>query len=59
MIVDDDGQGAGDDDLARAQVRGALGLAAIEGHAVARGGTLVVGRSELGGMRVEVAIPAQ
>lgn len=58
MIVDDDGQGADQDALAGAQARGALGLAAIEGHAVARGGTLITGRSELGGMRVEVAIPA-
>lgn len=58
MIVEDDGRGATEEDLALARTRGALGLAAIEGHAQSRGGTLGVGRSDLGGMRVEVAIPA-
>lgn len=58
LVVEDDGQGAEQDDIDRARARGALGLAAIEGHAVARGGTLTLGRSELGGLRVEVAIPA-
>lgn len=58
MIVEDDGIGASEDQLDRARARGALGLAAIEGHAVARGGTVQLGRSELGGMRLEVAIPA-
>jgi hypothetical protein len=58
MIVEDDGSGASEEQLDRARARGALGLAAIEGHAVARGGTLQLGRSELGGMRLEVAIPA-
>jgi two-component sensor histidine kinase len=58
LVVEDDGQGAEQDDIDRARARGALGLAAIEGHAVARGGTLTLARSELGGLRVEVAIPA-
>ncbi|HEX9437276.1 MAG TPA: ATP-binding protein, partial [Candidatus Limnocylindria bacterium] len=58
LIVEDDGQGAGQDDIDRARTRGGLGLAAIEGHAVARGGTMTLSRSELGGLRVEVAIPA-
>lgn len=58
LVVEDDGQGAEQDDIDRARTRGGLGLAAIEGHAVARGGTLTLGRSELGGLRVEVAIPA-
>lgn len=58
MIVDDDGQGVGDQMPGRERPGGALGLAAIEGHAQARGGTLRLGRSDLGGMRVEVAIPA-
>lgn len=58
MIVEDDGGGMTDDALDRARARGALGLAAIEGHAVARGGTLALGHSDLGGMRLEVAIPA-
>jgi hypothetical protein len=58
LIVEDDGQGAEQDDIDRARTRGGLGLAAIEGHAVARGGTLGLSRSELGGLRVEVAIPA-
>ena len=58
LIVEDDGQGAEQEDIDRARIRGGLGLAAIEGHAVARGGTLSLSRSELGGLRVEVAIPA-
>lgn len=58
LIVEDDGQGADQDEIDRARTRGGLGLAAIEGHAVARGGTLGLSRSELGGLRVEVAIPA-
>lgn len=58
LIVEDDGGGADADEIDRARTRGGLGLAAIEGHAVARGGTLSLGRSELGGLRVEVAIPA-
>ena len=58
LIVEDDGQGAEQEDVDRARIRGGLGLAAIEGHAVARGGTLSLSRSELGGLRVEVAIPA-
>ena len=58
LIVEDDGQGAEQDEIDRARLRGGLGLAAIEGHAVARGGTMTLSRSELGGLRVEVAIPA-
>lgn len=58
VIVEDDGSGAEQAEVDRARTRGGLGLAAIEGHAVARGGTLTLGRSDLGGMRVEVAIPA-
>lgn len=58
LVVEDDGQGAEQEDIDRARTRGGLGLAAIEGHAVARGGTLSLSRSELGGLRVEVAIPA-
>jgi two-component sensor histidine kinase len=58
LIVEDDGRGAEQDDIDRARTRGGLGIAAIEGHAVARGGTLTLSRSELGGLRVEVAIPA-
>lgn len=58
MIVEDDGGGVSDQQLDLARTRGALGLAAIEGHAVARGGTLALGRSELGGLRLEVAISA-
>ena len=58
LVVEDDGQGAEQDDIDRARTRGGLGLAAIEGHAVARGGTLTLAKSELGGLRVEVAIPA-
>jgi signal transduction histidine kinase len=58
LVVEDDGQGADQADLDRARTRGGLGLAAVEGHAVARGGTLGVSRSELGGLRLEVAIPA-
>lgn len=58
LIVEDDGQGAEQEDIDRARIRGGLGLAAIEGHALARGGTLSLSRSELGGLRVEVAIPA-
>ncbi len=58
LVVEDDGQGADQDDIDRARTRGGLGLAAIEGHAVARGGTMTLTRSDLGGLRVEVAIPA-
>lgn len=58
LVVEDDGRGVEQDELDRARTRGGLGLAAIEGHAVARGGTMTLGRSELGGLRVEVAIPA-
>jgi hypothetical protein len=58
MIVDDDGSGVDEGIMERARARGALGLAAIEGHAQARGGRLSTGRSDLGGLRVEVAIPA-
>ena len=58
LIVEDDGAGASEAQIDRARIRGALGLAAIEGHALARGGTMRLGRSELGGLRVEVSIPA-
>ncbi|MDE3113797.1 MAG: hypothetical protein KGK34_12725 [Chloroflexota bacterium] len=58
LIVEDDGAGADRSEIDRARTRGGLGLAAIEGHAVARGGTLTLSRSDLGGLRVEVAIPA-
>ncbi len=58
LIVEDDGSGAEQDEIDRARTRGGLGLAAIEGHATSRGGTLTLSRSDLGGLRVEVAIPA-
>lgn len=58
LIVEDDGSGASEDAIDKARTRGGLGLAAIEGHAVARGGTVTLGRSELGGLRLEVSIPA-
>ncbi len=58
LVVDDDGMGIDQEHLDRARTRGGLGLAAIEGHAASRGGTLTLARSELGGLRVEVAIPA-
>lgn len=58
LIVEDDGRGADADEIDRARTRGGLGLAAIEGHATARGGTLAITRSDLGGLRLEVAIPA-
>lgn len=58
LIVEDDGEGADQDEIDRARTRGGLGLAAIEGHAVARGGTVTLSRSELGGLRVEIAVPA-
>jgi two-component sensor histidine kinase len=58
VVVEDDGSGAEQAEIDRARTRGGLGLAAIEGHAAARGGTMTLGRSELGGLRVEVAIPA-
>ena len=58
LIVEDDGLGIPADRVDKARTRGGLGLAAIEGHALARGGTLTLTRSELGGLRVEVALPA-
>ena len=58
LIVEDDGVGIPADRIDRARTRGGLGLASIEGHALARGGTLALTRSGLGGLRVEVAIPA-
>jgi hypothetical protein len=58
LVIEDDGQGAEQMEIDRARLRGGLGLAAIEGHAVARGGTVGLTRSDLGGLRVEVAIPA-
>ncbi len=58
IIVEDDGSGADQAEIDRTRTRGGLGLAAIEGHAVSRGGTLTLGRSDLSGLRVEVAIPA-
>lgn len=59
LIAEDDGRGASEEDIARSRLRGGLGLAAIEGHAVARGGTVAIGRSDLGGLRLEVSIPAR
>jgi two-component sensor histidine kinase len=58
LVIEDDGQGAEQEEIDRARLRGGLGLAAIEGHAVARGGTLGLTRSDLGGLRLEVALPA-
>jgi len=58
LIVEDDGLGIPADRIDKARTRGGLGLASIEGHALARGGTLTLSRSDLGGLRVEVALPA-
>jgi two-component sensor histidine kinase len=58
LIVEDDGLGIPADRVDRARTRGGLGLASIEGHALARGGTLTLSRAEMGGLRVEVALPA-
>lgn len=57
LVVEDDGHGASAEELEAARVRGGLGVAAIEGHAMLRGGTVSVGPSELGGLRLEVALP--
>lgn len=57
LVVEDDGSGATKEEIEEARRRGGLGLAAIEGHAIARGGTTSFGRSDLGGLRVEVALP--
>ncbi len=59
LIVEDDGAGTVREDIDRARTRGGLGIASIEGRAAARGGSLSLSRSELGGLRLEVAIPAQ
>lgn len=59
MIVEDDGSGATQEELDRSRARGGMGLAAIEGHAIGRGGSLTLGRSELGGLRLEVSIPGR
>lgn len=58
LVVEDDGLGIPADRVDKARTRGGLGLASIEGHALARGGTLTLSRSDLGGLRVEVALPA-
>ena len=58
LVVEDDGLGIPADRVDKARTRGGLGLASIEGHALARGGTLGLTRSDLGGLRVEVALPA-
>jgi len=56
LIVEDDGT-AGEAEVAPARARSDPGLAAIEGHAIGRGGALTLGRAELGGLRVEVRLP--
>jgi two-component sensor histidine kinase len=58
LIVEDDGIGIPADRVDKARTRGGLGLASIEGHALARGGTLTISRADMGGLRVEVALPA-
>ena len=66
LLVEDDGQGLAEADLALALTRGGrldqyggtgLGLAIVQDVAAAYGGQVSLGRSELGGLSVRVTLP--
>jgi two-component system, OmpR family, sensor histidine kinase PhoQ len=68
LVVDDDGPGVQEADRARVLERGVradestpghgIGLAVVDDIARLHGGSVVIGRSPLGGARVEVRLPA-